>query len=131
MNRVSIFPVLALIVLGTVAHADRGKELFDNNCVACHGADGQGDGPNAAQISGGVPDLTKIAARNGGSFPTIDVMSFIDGYTRDTGASDPMPEFGALMVDAPLVLYDGGDGIPTPTPEPLVQVTEYLKSIQR
>ena len=29
----------------------RGKELFQQNCIICHGIDGRGDGPQAAQLS--------------------------------------------------------------------------------
>jgi hypothetical protein len=40
-----------------------------------------------------------------------------------------MPSFAPLL-DGQLVGYDGGDGIESPTPVRLVQVAEYLKSIQ-
>ena len=36
----------------------------------------------------------------------------------------------APLLDGQLVGYDGGDGIASPTPVRLVQVAEYLKSIQ-
>jgi mono/diheme cytochrome c family protein len=29
----------------------RGRELFQQNCIACHGVDGRGDGPNAADLN--------------------------------------------------------------------------------
>ncbi|NRB34598.1 MAG: cytochrome c [Rhodobacteraceae bacterium] len=106
-----------------------GKDLFDAHCADCHGLSATGDGPKAASIDGGVPNLTTLATRNGGTFPTIDVMSYIDGYTRENSYAN-MPAFGEQLLDAPTVLYDAGDGIPTPTPEPLVQVAEYLISIQ-
>jgi len=40
-----------------------------------------------------------------------------------------MPAF-ADLVDGDLVPFDGGDGIMTPTPVRLVQLAEYLRSIQ-
>ena len=40
-----------------------------------------------------------------------------------------MPEFAPLM-EGDQVLFDGGDGIATPTPERLVALAEYLKAIQ-
>ena len=46
-----------------------------------------------------------------------------------TGAETPMPSFAPLL-DGDLVGYDGGDGIASPTPVRLVQVAEYLKSLQ-
>jgi mono/diheme cytochrome c family protein len=36
----------------------RGKELWSSACWQCHGAQGLGDGPAAASLVGGVPDLT-------------------------------------------------------------------------
>ncbi len=35
----------------TQASLARGKELFQTNCIVCHGIDGRGDGPTAAQLS--------------------------------------------------------------------------------
>ena len=45
-----------------------GAQNFDRFCSACHGAGGKGDGPVAAALVGGAPDLTKIAARRDGQF---------------------------------------------------------------
>lgn len=56
-------------------------------------------------------------------------MAKIWGYTGRRGGASPMPEFGPLLKGG-LVPYDGGDGIATPTPERLVQIAEYLKTIQ-
>ena len=108
-----------------------GRQLFETHCAGCHGSAGTGDGPDAAGLGVAVPDLTTIAARNGGTFPKIEVMSTIDGYRRAKAGAVTMPEFGAALVDAPMVLVDLGDGVLTPTPEPLVAVADYLESIQR
>jgi hypothetical protein len=40
-----------------------------------------------------------------------------------------MPQFGPLL-DSPTVLVDVGDGIQTPTPERLIDLADYLKTIQ-
>ena len=108
-----------------------GQALFDDHCTACHGVSGKGDGPIAADLDRQVPDLTRIAAKNGGTFPTARVMSTIDGYTRVREGNVTMPEFGAELQAGPLVLYDTGDGRPSPTPAKLVALAEYIKSIQR
>ncbi|QYK43082.1 MAG: c-type cytochrome [Paracoccaceae bacterium] len=106
-----------------------GSEDYATYCAACHGATGRGDGPGAAGLTRRPADLTRISARNGGSFPATRVMAKIWGYTggRDGGAV--MPAFGPLL-DGDLVPYDGGDGIATPTPVRLVQIAEYLRGIQ-
>lgn len=105
-----------------------GAQDYADFCAGCHGAGGRGDGPAAADLSRRPADLTTLSARNGGSFPGTRVMAKIWGYT---GPQDsPMPAFAALL-DGPLLRYDGGDGIGTPTPVRLVALAEYLKSIQQ
>ena len=108
----------------------RGSQLFQDNCSVCHGNGGEGDGPAAAELTPEPADLTRLADRNGGVFPTAEVMSAIDGYTRQ-GSRSKMPEFGAYLKDAETVLVDVGDGVQTPTPEPLYAVTLYLESVQK
>ena len=102
---------------------------FADYCAACHGAQGRGDGPAAVGLAKKPADLTRLAARNGGVFPTTRVMSQIWGYAGGKGRG-VMPEFAPLMQGA-LIPYDGGDGIATPTPERLVALAEYLKTLQR
>ncbi len=101
---------------------------FAQYCAACHGAGGRGDGAAGAGLSPRPADLTGLAARNGGVFPTKRVMAYI---WRGEGAAAhrAMPAFAGLMEGA-LVPYDGGDGIETPTPERLGALAEYLKAIQ-
>jgi mono/diheme cytochrome c family protein len=101
---------------------------FAENCAACHGAGGRGDGAAGAGLSPKPADLTGLAARNGGVFPTTRVMAYI---WRGEGAAAhrAMPNFAGLMEGA-LVPYDGGDGIETPTPERLVALAESLKGVQ-
>ena len=40
---------------------DLGQTVYTDNCAACHGATGQGDGPDAAALSQPVPDFTDQA----------------------------------------------------------------------
>lgn len=102
---------------------------YMNLCADCHGTTGKGNGPAAAGLNPRPSDLTTIAARNDGTFPKLQVMSKIYGYTM--GRSDsPMPQFGDLL-EGRTVMYDAGDGQPTPTPWRLVALTEYLESIQQ
>ena len=108
--------------------APSGQALFAANCVTCHGTDARGDGPAAAGLPKRPADLTRIAARNGGTFPTARVMSTINGYFRPD--SSVMPHFGGVT-DGPMVMVDTGDGILTPTPEGLVALADYLRGVQR
>jgi mono/diheme cytochrome c family protein len=56
-----------------------GVRLYQVFCSSCHGLTGHGDGPVQPLMRGGVPDLTRIAERNGGNFPREQVRSIIDG----------------------------------------------------
>lgn len=72
-----------------------GLEMYQQLCSSCHGVSGQGDGPVSSLIKIDVPDLTRIAVRDGGEFPTEDVRRAIDGRwdRRAHGARD-MPVWG-------------------------------------
>jgi mono/diheme cytochrome c family protein len=59
--------------------AESGSQLYKVYCSNCHGAEAHGDGPVADIIKVPVPDLTRIASRNGGSFPAEKVYRTIDG----------------------------------------------------
>lgn len=108
-----------------------GRRIFNNNCTACHGQSGRGDGPLAGQLDNTVPDLTLISQKNDGTFPMAEVLSTIDGYTRAREGNTVMPEFGIDLQAGPLVYLDTGDGITTPTPSRLIAIAEYIRSIQR
>ncbi len=106
-----------------------GAEDFASYCAACHGISGQGNGPAAADLGRKPADLTQLSARNGGTFPGTEVMAKIWGYTGGRDGASPMPQFGPLL-EGNLMPYDGGDGIKSPTPTRLVQLAEYLKTLQ-
>ncbi|HXQ63250.1 MAG TPA: c-type cytochrome [Steroidobacteraceae bacterium] len=56
-----------------------GVELYQRFCASCHGRMLAGDGPVAQTLAVAVPDLTRIAARHGGTFPDNWVYRVIDG----------------------------------------------------
>ncbi len=59
--------------------ASDGAGMFNAYCASCHGLDGKGGGPAAAALAKAPADLTKITARNGGSFPAIKIKRYIEG----------------------------------------------------
>lgn len=106
-----------------------GARLFAQNCAACHGADARGAGPESLGLGTVPPDLTRIAARNGGTFPRARVLSVIDGYRQGTHPDRIMPEFGATL-SGDLVPLEV-DGVMTPTPRALAALLAYLESVQQ
>ena len=106
--RTAILAALAMLLVSACAGAPEpspaqmsGMELYQQLCSSCHGVSGRGDGPVSSLIKIGVPDLTRIAARDGGDFPTEDVRRTIDGRwdRRAHGARD-MPVWGWQFYDS-------------------------------
>jgi mono/diheme cytochrome c family protein len=107
--------------------AELGAPLFQRHCAACHGAGGRGDGPAAKALVTPPADLTTIAARRGGTFPST-IAQFIDGrFEVVAHGSREMPvwgqHFGADVPDAGV-----GESIARGK---IATLVEYLKSIQR
>ena len=78
-----------------------GEELYLDLCAVCHGKAGVGDGPAASAMSKPVPDLTRLAANNDGTFPRERVEKSIAGKSRVVahGTID-MPIWGQVFEDA-------------------------------
>jgi len=55
----------------------QGPALYATYCAVCHGTEGKGDGPMAKALKVTPPDLTRLAARNGGKFPVSRVQKII------------------------------------------------------
>lgn len=61
------------------AEAPIGREEFLTSCAPCHGREAKGDGPVARYVGDTFPDLTRLAARNDGAFPVVQVFRTIEG----------------------------------------------------
>ncbi len=126
--------VLILLLIATVAARAQdfskysGAQLYSRFCAACHGKEGLGDGVVAASFKVMVPDLTRIARRQGGAFPEEQIRRIIDGRkTLPPHGSREMPvwgfEFRTQNSDKP-------DPQRT-TDEMVARLTDYLRSIQK
>ena len=107
--------------------ADVGGEFFAVNCAACHGEAGRGDGYLGMLLDAPPADLTKIAARRGGTFPALEIAEIIDGR-REVRAHGPreMPIWGQELARSKGPALGRESAI---RGEVLTYV-EYLRSIQ-
>jgi mono/diheme cytochrome c family protein len=78
-------------------YAEKGRKLFMQYCASCHGVDAKGQGPVAAALKGGPPDLTMIQVP-GQKFPFNRVNTVVDGE-RDVPAhgTRKMPVWGTIF----------------------------------
>jgi len=108
--------------------ADMGSEIYVRRCASCHGIEATGNGPVAASLVTAPADLTRIAARRGGSFPRGEIARFIDGrFETAAHGTREMPvwgrRFGEDIPEASLSEEVARGNIAT--------LVEYLVSIQR
>jgi mono/diheme cytochrome c family protein len=76
----------------------KGPDLFRAYCASCHGLSGKGDGPAAPALKAKVPDLTLLAMRHGGYFPSAFVKDLIagDSFVASHGSRE-MPIWGPIF----------------------------------
>ena len=95
MRRAIIVAALALCAAeGRAQDIEAGGHLFLRYCAACHGMEGRGDGEMAAILTIEPTDLTRLSARNDGTFPTFEVARQIDGRDPLLAHGGVMPLFG-------------------------------------
>ena len=104
-----LLAVLAFAASATQAQTDakkvpmkgtaiKGETMFKQYCTSCHGLAGKGDGPYASNLTKPPSDLTRISARNGGTFPEVKVARYIEGADEIAAhGSRDMPLWGALF----------------------------------
>jgi mono/diheme cytochrome c family protein len=103
MNFVLRAPILVTAITGfsTCGFAqdtNLGKIDYESSCAACHGRNGKGDGPVSPELRTKPSDLTLIAKKNGGVFPSEVLYRIIDGRRtiRAHGTFD-MPVWGIVF----------------------------------
>jgi mono/diheme cytochrome c family protein len=77
--------------------APDGAQLYRTWCASCHGVTAQGNGPLAPMMRRPVSDLTQIAAKNGGMFPTARVRRIVDGREVEAHGDPDMPIWGTAF----------------------------------
>jgi len=108
--------------------AESGRADFQRYCASCHGASALGDGPVATELRKVPPDLTRTAARHGGTFPAADVAAVIDGrFEMPVHGTREMPIWGTRL----------GENIPELSTQDEVArgridaLVAYLQTLQR
>ena len=75
-----------------------GSEMYNNYCAVCHGSGLKGDGPAAPALKTLPPDLTTLAQRNGGKYPSAKVANTIRGdMSMPSHGNRDMPVWGPLF----------------------------------
>ena len=102
-----------------------GSELFRTYCASCHGTTARGDGPLASAMNRKPSNLTEIAKRNGGLYPSELVFKVIDGRQAVRGHGGPdMPVWGDVFTRS----RDAGDA--ERVKAVIESLVEYLGTIQ-
>ncbi|HYL77937.1 MAG TPA: cytochrome c [Bryobacteraceae bacterium] len=120
----AIGPILPGQVPLRPAPVGAGEEMYASYCAACHGRDGKGSGPASPAFKTAATDLTQLAKRNKGMFPTGRVKASIRGDLLVVAhGSKDMPVWG------PLFRYVGS-GTQAEVEVRINNLTKYIESLQ-
>ncbi|MCF2905490.1 cytochrome c [Octadecabacter sp. CECT 8868] len=128
--KTTLAAMLAVLAAPLAAQdALEGQLIYQTYCATCHGVDAQGGGPMSATLILQPPDLTLLADRNDGVFPTTRVAMRIDGRDPLVSHGSPMPVYGDYFEgnDTPIKLETGQ---PMMTSRTLADVVAFLEGIQ-
>lgn len=77
----------------------QGPDLYKAYCASCHGVGAKGDGVMTKSLKVQPADLTRIATRNGGTFPLMRVERIISGEEIPAAGhgSSQMPVWGPIF----------------------------------
>ncbi len=132
---------MASVVPGMTTVAVAGEEAhkvavqdFRSHCASCHGWGGAGNGPVADVLKVRPPDLTRIAHRNGGTFPAYVIYKSIEGTSMPLAhGTTQMPVWGLWFT-----YQEVADSLLTGDTKPVDEkvakringIVAYLESIQ-
>ena len=101
-----------------------GRDTFGFYCASCHGLGGKGDGPTAAALKTTPTDLTLLARKAGGTFPTAQIRAFV------TGAGRPLPAHGSGDMPVWGPIFRALDSSDARVRVRIASLVGYLESIQ-
>jgi mono/diheme cytochrome c family protein len=101
-----------------------GEQMYEAYCASCHGKDGKGNGPAAAAMKVPPTDLTTLAAKNHGEFPSAHVAAVIRGDSLAPAHGDKdMPVWGPVFLAM-------GQHHTADVQQRIANLVQYLKQIQ-
>ena len=101
-----------------------GEEMYKAYCAVCHGKDGKGGGPAAVAMKVPPTDLTLLSRNNGGKYPSLKVVSSMNGETNlPAHGSRDMPIWGQLFWS----MSHGHEG---EVQQRTVNLAKYIESMQ-
>lgn len=101
------------------------QKTYTQYCAACHGAAGKGDGPAAHALKISPADLSTLAKRHGGEFPTAYVTSILlFGPGVPAHGATNMPIWGPLFQ-----IVDKQDG--RAVEQRIKNLCDYLATLQQ
>ena len=132
MRRAALALALGAAGSGVAAQggAESGAALYADFCATCHGPAARGAGPTAPLLTVAMPDLTRLAARNGGVFPMARVLAQIEGRDEVLAHGAPMPFYGGAFDRGGRVTVETEAG-PLETPRAARDIALWLESRQR
>ncbi|MEQ6250877.1 cytochrome c [Sulfitobacter sp. HNIBRBA3233] len=103
-----------------------GRQIYENNCLQCHGDDARGGGPASLGLGVVPPSLRGLSETYGGDFPRLYVAWMIRGQDGLADPEAPMPDFSNQGFDRKKPLA----GHMSPAPAQLADLLDYLEAIQ-
>ena len=129
--RVMIFVGLTILFVPNIAAKKKpaigqsGHDIFMDRCSACHGDDGKGNGPAVGSLKFPPADLTLLAKRNGGTFPTERLRKMLSEWVDISAhGSREMPIWGDLFLPKSAVEQETAN-------ERFKNLVAYMESIQQ
>ncbi|MBI3474374.1 MAG: c-type cytochrome [Acidobacteria bacterium] len=102
-----------------------GIEMYQTYCAVCHGKDGRGEGPAASALKVPPTDLTLLAQKNGGKYPSMKVVTTIRG-------EEPLPAHGSK--DMPIwgkLFWSLSGGHEAQVQQRVSNLNSYIESLQK
>ena len=104
--------------------SNSGKAMFNSYCAVCHGTDAKGNGPAASAMKTPPIDLTALAQKNGGKYPSAHVSAIIRGQgANPSHGSQDMPIWGPLFSS----ISQGHEG---EVQQRITNLTNYVETLQ-